>query len=789
MKRAACPALPAALLFLAATAAAAEPPRLFEWERGIALQQQGRDDLTMYLWFYEWNIFDAMSAGQHTKGSYQTTRTVAPDGRSAAVSAPGLHLTVETTPDGARLTLRVTNLSGRDWPETAAIIPCWNPGQVPGTNPSSPLPLNVNFADRDRDRSYFQSEKGLTLLDSRAIHFHNSWRPALDRIAPDGTFAFSYKWPTSEVNATSGVLLRESADRTWVTGIGWEDSLSVQGHNPWSCLHASIRVGGLKAGESKTVRGRLFLFPGSRRDGLERFRKEFPTGKALPAARDLRFFLRRLRTLDHLPELEDSHTAMASTWDRTGGNRDGVDFKNVEGNRNVLLDVDGPGCVHRIFTGRLGAKVEGTRIQVFLDRAEKPAIDLDVNRFFDDKEGPFPYPLVFHKTYPGMLFPIPFQQHCRIQLVSSEPDPGKRRWGNFWQVTYTHYPTSTAVRSLRWPPNADEQEEIEAVRQAWLAAESAPPAPPAAWSVDRDLRIAPGKTEQLSFEGRGVIREMRLAVEPANPETLRSLRLRMAWDGSSFDSVDVPVGYFFGHAGQGHQAAARYNSLVTGVTETEAWSRFPMPFTGGAVLRLANPPGTPEARVKIRLKVERPPALQEGHGRFHATWTEARTYGDDLARAPRYGKLQMPVHLALERASGPGKYVGLLLHLAWPYPGWWGEGDWLIWTDEDGWPPSYHGTGSEEYFNSGWCEFDRKAVSGFVVKDRPGEIAVYTYHLNDAFQFRKNIRVAEEFWKVKQGREDIVENALWGSTAFWYALPAQPAGSRQDLLHPRMPPR
>ena len=33
---------------------------------------------------------------------------------------------------------------------------------------------------------------------------------------------------------------------------------------------------------------------------------------------------------------------------------------------------------------------------------------------------------------------------------------------------------------------------------------------------------------------------------------------------------------------------------------------------------------------------------------------------------------------------------------------------------ETGWPPSYHGTGTEEYFNSGWCKFDRKAVSGYV---------------------------------------------------------------------------
>ena len=33
-----------------------------------------------------------------------------------------------------------------------------------------------------------------------------------------------------------------------------------------------------------------------------------------PPVRDLSFFLGRMRTVDHMPELESSHTAMSSTW-------------------------------------------------------------------------------------------------------------------------------------------------------------------------------------------------------------------------------------------------------------------------------------------------------------------------------------------------------------------------------------------------------------------------------------------------------------------------------------------
>ena len=115
--------------------------------------------------------------------------------------------------------------------------------------------------------------------------------------------------------------------------------------------------------------------------------------------RDVSWFLKRMRTVEHLPELEDSHTALASTWDRTGRNADGTDYKRVEGTVNVLLDADGPGCIHRLFTGGSEPgrpdlpgylRVDGTRLQVFLDHAPVPVLDEPVVDFFDPGKGPVP---------------------------------------------------------------------------------------------------------------------------------------------------------------------------------------------------------------------------------------------------------------------------------------------------------------------------------------------------------------------------------------------------------------
>jgi hypothetical protein len=59
---------------------------------------------------------------------------------------------------------------------------------------------------------------------------------------------------------------------------------------------------------------------------------------------------------------------------------------------------------------------------------------------------------------------------------------------------------------------------------------------------------------------------------------------------------------------------------------------------------------------------------------------------------------------------------------------------------------------------------------------------MYSFHLNDAFQFRKNIRIVVE--QMGYGRADNyirTKKPIWSSTAFWYARLALPARSGSVL--------
>jgi acetyl esterase/lipase len=243
--------------------------RLSEWARGVSVDSVSDPEMRMYLWFYEWNMFEAMLPGQHTRGMWDNEVTVGPDRQSARVTSGfrGLSLDVQAVDDGAELMLTVTNLSEHDWPPLASVIACFNPGPE--------QTRNAAFAN---EQTYFVGADGLhplTIRAPREIHFNDALRDAVDAESNDGLYVWSEKWPMSDLNATAGLIARESNDREWVTGIAWERFLSAQGHNPWECMHLAVRVGPLAVGETRKVRGKMYLFEGTREELLERYRRDF----------------------------------------------------------------------------------------------------------------------------------------------------------------------------------------------------------------------------------------------------------------------------------------------------------------------------------------------------------------------------------------------------------------------------------------------------------------------------------------------------------------------------------
>lgn len=140
-------------------------------------------------------------------------------------------------------------------------------------------------------------------------------------------------------------------------------------------------------------------------------------------------------------------------------------------------------------------------------------------------------------------------------------------------------------------------------------------------------------------------------------------------------------------------------------------------------------------------------------------------------------------------AHGKGHYVGCNLNIhnlretrEW---NWYGEGDDMIFIDGEPWPPSLHGTGTEDYFNTAWCPQQEVCTPyhGIILGGGPnwsGKISVYRYHIQDPVMFDESIKVTIEHGHNNHRSDDL------SSTAYWYQsephLPFAPLPKVKDRM-------
>jgi hypothetical protein len=81
--------------------------------------------------------------------------------------------------------------------------------------------------------------------------------------------------PLSKFVPSCGLCGCLSADEEQILAIAWEPYQEIfQG--VIACLHSDFRIGGLAAGETKTIRGKLYIVPADVEKLVERFRRDFP---------------------------------------------------------------------------------------------------------------------------------------------------------------------------------------------------------------------------------------------------------------------------------------------------------------------------------------------------------------------------------------------------------------------------------------------------------------------------------------------------------------------------------
>jgi hypothetical protein len=81
--------------------------------------------------------------------------------------------------------------------------------------------------------------------------------------------------PLSKLVPSSGLCGCFSADEKQIMAVAWEPYQEIfQG--VIACLHSDFRIGGLAPGETKKIRGKLYIVPADVKALLERYEKDFP---------------------------------------------------------------------------------------------------------------------------------------------------------------------------------------------------------------------------------------------------------------------------------------------------------------------------------------------------------------------------------------------------------------------------------------------------------------------------------------------------------------------------------
>jgi hypothetical protein len=312
----------------------------------------------------------------------------------------------------------------------------------------------------------------------------------------------------------------------------------------------------------------------------------------------------------------------------------------------------------------------------------------------------------------------------------------------------------------------------------------------------RKKKIQPNETRTIgNVNGPGIIKHIWITIASSEPHHLKKIVLRMYWDDNKTPSVEAPIGDFFG-LGLGKYFL--YESRFLSVGSQRALNCFfPMPFKKSARITVTNEGERAIDAFYYNIDWEKHPSLPDNINYFHAQyrqsvptdgWTADWKLNADEKVDKKENRGGEGNYLIME-AEGKGHFVGVTHSIVQNQGDWWGEGDEMIYIDDEK-TPTINGTGAEDYYLGAWCyggcginPFGNQQPT-FAYRDygnpknggdnRGAEWTVYRFHTESPVTFRKSIKMTIEHGHANHRSDNYYTVAYWYQDKPQATFPAFP---------------
>jgi hypothetical protein len=298
--------------------------------------------------------------------------------------------------------------------------------------------------------------------------------------------------------------------------------------------------------------------------------------------------------------------------------------------------------------------------------------------------------------------------------------------------------------------------------------------------------MQPGETKEVfNSSGPGVITHIWFTIAAHSAYHLKEIVLRMYWDGQNKPSVETPVGDFFGlNLGQYNL----YQSAFLNCSSVKALNcYFAMPFRKSARITVTNEGSQKVGAFYSNIDYQLVASLPKRSLYFHAQYRQV-TPTRAVRSAPGEKELNLDGknNYVFCETRGSGHLMGVTLGVLQNHDGWMGEGDDMIFVDDEN-KPVINGTGLEDYFNGAWgfvagqfanlyngahlINLQDVNNAGFVAG---GRYCLYRWHADNPVTFRKYLRYTIEHGHANDRADNFYSVGYWYQSEPYTDFPALP---------------